>query len=304
MHKRARQAWESVSGKADFVRVASFGEFINVVGKFIKPRDEERNRFLFRGVPQASYDLHPLLARLRKGRPWLTNAVLHDFETTSTDEFKSKAHIVVDPRFMPRDSTAPGISLHWWQMMQHHGGATRLLDWTASQYVALYFAVCDDFDRDGAIWMVDYGAVHDRMHERYPKEMEGRIPLVERDKYPERSALKDLVFFKPCSLPNERMVAQSGWFSCASLPEVDHAQAISSVVMAKGKPGRWTQKILIAKEAKRGLCRDLWQMNITHATLFPGLDGLAQAFRRRADILQVGRIKYRFEDGLLAGHKL
>ncbi len=159
--------------------------------------------------------------------------------------------------------------MHWWQMMQHHGGATRLLDWTASQYVALYFAVSDAFDEDGAIWMVDSGAIHDRMSERYPGEIgNGKIPLVAQSVYPNRDKLADCVFFHPCTLPNERMVAQSGWFSCSSLPEIDHGVAMSNVVLAKGQPGRWTQKIIIEKDKKRELLRDLWHMNITHATLY------------------------------------
>jgi len=206
---------------------------------------------------------------------------------------------------MPLDRSANGVSLHWWQMLQHHGGATRLLDWTASQYVALYFAVCDAFDEDGAVWMVDCGAIHDRMSDQYPEEVgKGQIPLVDRADFPDRHRFSDCVLFRPCTLPNERMVAQSGWFSFSCLPEVDHSIALSNVVLAKVKPGRWTQKLLISKEDKRAFCRDLWHMNITHATLYPGLDGLAQAFRRRADILQIGSINYRFERGLLSAHRI
>lgn len=46
-------------------------------------------------------------------------------------------------------------SLEVMSSIQHYGGTTRLLDFTKSLFIALFFAVEGSFDEDGAIWAIN-----------------------------------------------------------------------------------------------------------------------------------------------------
>src|SRR5206468_3187827 len=50
------------------------------------------------------------------------------------------------------DCPPEGAWPDWLILMQHHGLPTRLLDWSESPLVAIYFAVTELADKDGALW--------------------------------------------------------------------------------------------------------------------------------------------------------
>lgn len=300
--------------ETSFPTVESLADYHTVIHDVMTPVGGSDRACLFRGVSNTTYRLVPSIARQYHGpsRPkWLTLDVIHSIETSATNEFIARAHLLLDQRFMPDPTIADAKSLHWWQHMQHYGAPTRLLDWTGSPYAALYFSVCDEPESDGAVWMINYLAVQNEMHEKYesalvhPKYVKrGRlIPLISNTLDSEWRAIWDgYVFLKRCVRPDERMVAQSGWYSCATTPECDHGEAIGAAIAKAGPAahGVWVKRVIVPAERKPEILRDLFGMGISHATLFPDLGGFAQSLARWGMMLQPDdRSTYAFDHGLV-----
>jgi hypothetical protein len=82
----------------------------------------------------------------------------------------------------------------------------------------------------------------------------------------------DIVIGEPFS-KNQRLIAQSGTFVCP----VDITRSIDEIL---GKRENTITKIVMkGLKLRRQALRELYRMNLTYATLFPDLDGLARSMR-------------------------
>jgi hypothetical protein len=227
-----------------------------------------RSSSAFRGVADARHDLRSSLTRLGEDARTLEGHILRNF------------------RKYAQRTAVPGDSVwNWLAVAQHHGLPTRLLDWTYSPYVALHFATehVDLFDRDGAIWCVNYAKTNQHLPEllrrvlreegsdAFTAEMLERVaPTIHQfDSLAERDFV---VFVEPPSL-DERIVNQFALFSLLSDP-VDTLDR-----WLTRHPDTW-RKIVIPAELKWEVRDKLDQANITERVLYPGLDGLGRWLTR------------------------
>lgn len=232
--------------------------------------------WIFRGQGSNSWGLTTSLERAA-GKAGLS--LLAFYEKWVRDEFESGAHQYLSSHQVPEDD------IEWLALMQHHGAPTRLLDFTYSPYVAAYFAV-ENATEWCSVWVVNASWLHFGGSREF-----GVTELDFRDSYHNKGYL-EIAFrgTKPWVLPveprkkNERLLAQQGLFLLPISQESTFEANLSAAL--DGQPNnaydlRYVFRVDISGSARREALQDLRRMNITRATLFPGLDGFAQSIGYR-----------------------
>jgi len=130
---------------------------ITSTGDLIRRLNQLPNHFIFRGQANARWRLESSLERV-VGKRW-SEATARKFEDYSIQQFQSKFHLY------DRENLQPCTKLAWLAVMQHYGVPTRLLDFTESPYVALYFAL-EAYPAtehpDFSVYAIDYTTVMER----------------------------------------------------------------------------------------------------------------------------------------------
>ena len=254
----------------DDIRVSSWDELNGCLYEHSWKEAIARHRsdFVFRGMADASYDLRTSLMRLGTRYDELEEHLLRTFRRYAR------------PYVSPVDS-----EWNWLAVAQHHGLATRLLDWTYSPYVAMHFATEDlnRFDVDGVIWCIDYVKTREFLPDKLKQilDEEGANVFTAEMLTEAARTLSDLehlaeddfvLFFEPPSL-DDRIVNQFALFSLMSRATVRLDCWLSE------NPDL-LRRVVIPAELKWEVRDKLDQANITERVLMPGLDGLSRWLTR------------------------
>ena len=188
---------------------------------------------------------------------------------------------------------APKTTLGLLSEMRHFGAPTRLLDWTKSFFVAAYFAFQQKhLGNYTAIWAVDLAWCKGRAISRI-KSLGGIYATLDiRHDLCSDSIIEDVILSNRVDLiapvvayeVNERLAIQQGLFLCVGNVARTFEENIAAFPAAQIQ--RKVFKILIPSKERERVLRELRSMNITAATLFPGLDGFASSLNNDLFLLE------------------
>lgn len=252
------------------------------------------SEWIFRGQSKASYGLETSIERAARIHGVSLDEI-EGYEKSILKTFQRQAHHFLP--MMPNESEV----LEWLSIIQHHGGPTRLLDFTHSFYIACYFALLDA-DEEAAVWCVnriklencvqatasldegEFGGLDSRDHTIFYRALFGGLKEtmalpVEPFRQNVRLAIQQGLFVFPFNI---KETFENNIFSATSLGLDDLRVSVGEYGQAHmaldtfRNEGRLL-KIYLKKTLHMDIRRDLSRMNINPASLFPGLDGFAKS---------------------------
>lgn len=275
-------------------------DFDNIITDMTDKGRLLKDKFLFRGQSDKDWELLPSLYRIFKQYLGYFLPPHSVVEWRFVEKFKAMASQYIPENLIPDDEDLVG----WWHLMQHYKVPTRLLDWTRSPYVAAYFAVIENPDKDSAIWVVNYSCL-EKAVEAWLKSK--GYPTTETDTWYVTNLGLDANFIWATKTKNSnpRAVAQQsestytinvdsdhGGFIHFFLHDRDNKKPIEQKTVLTGftydqsnrtdnKPliERKYFKIIIPKKSKPDYLARLHTANISASSLFPGLDGVGLAIK-------------------------
>lgn len=241
--------------KFETIEIKSIGHLIDS----LKSQKDTDAPIWYRGQGNSSWKLEPKLMRIDP----------LPSESHYLNKFKQNATFILQNK--------PATEFEWLFLMQHYGVATRLLDWSESPLVSLYFALSDEtqIKEDGALWVLNPTELNKR--NRYRPDFDFEIPSFEDD---------DLNNYLPSIIASERKTslfpmaaiaarnssriqAQQGVFT------ISHRENIF-IDNAGEDPKNHIWKYIIPATRKNDLLKELEIIGITKFQLFPELSSIAQ----------------------------
>ncbi len=254
------------------VLLKNWSHYVGMVEKLVDCPPHKPN-YIFRGQADAQWDLVPALARLVKNSPHnLELTEILELEKAALREFFIQAHHYLSPQVIASRSK---LDLDvWWILMQHYGVPTRILDWTNSPFVALYFSCEQEPGKDGALWVLHPRTVIDAFKKKFdPYE----LPFMESDKREFYSKEEEILFFLQSTTQTDRMVAQQMVVTICTHVAGNHSEILSGILAEEQRSFDVFLKLIIPQNLKGTFLRNLRSMNVTAKSLFPGIDGLGKS---------------------------
>ena len=272
-------------------------------------------QWVFRGTTSCQFGLKPSIevktpsteVKTPFTKRWI------DLEEQLVAEYQARAPLYL------RDQPTPSTRLDWLSQMQHYGIPTRLLDFSYSPWIALYFCVRAQKPEDPGpplrLWAIDINQLHDRAVELaedfdiagtlgtrlWSSKRRGPWPMLDprnfRDPNDDRADMQRLVtqlLEGPVRIVNEtgfvyalrpsafnpRLANQQGLFLVNCAAHITFEQSLRQMIKDYSDRG-WYKVFHLPRKLATEIEGRLYQMNIHEQSLFPDLSGLAGLLKQR-----------------------
>ena len=262
--------------------ITSLDEYLNAINDIRKQRMQRSKNIFFRGVSNKAFTLLPSVYRENKPKN-LEKKMLYEFQ------LKAQPHGI--------NHNSEDIA-KWLVDMQHYGMPTRLLDWSLSPLIALYFAVEDESfaDNDAAVHILNskklmqfsrkrrsaswlkFDSINVNARALLIIKKEKEIKSIEN--YQKVNIEYPVPFFPQHS--NPRLIAQGSCFTIHGQQKKAIDEIIDTVTL-RGKTitrDDFHYKLIIDGDSKQNIRQELENIYINQHTIFPDLYGLAGKIRK------------------------
>lgn len=248
-----RTSWGAVVIERKVKNIATFLDALR--------KDQDGTTTWFRGQVKANW---PLLPGIMRSTPGLS-------EASALARFKQSAAMLTDH--------TPGTAFDWTFLMQHYGVPTRLLDWTESPLVALFFAVDNNGkyrNADAAVWCLKPTELNKNANISNASEA-NYIPSfddIELQPYASDKLKTTNVELLPVATiatrNNPRIQAQLGTFT------IHHTKKVAIEAVGDGSH---VIKYTIPHASRENIKRELKLLGLNQFSLFPELTSVGALLR-------------------------
>jgi hypothetical protein len=276
VHSEKANVKLKVSGnRLEVDAVSDIGITLNSVLE--KPPEEEKSKILGKKMTWSEFKLY--ISEISKStylfrgqqKPWRLCTSFHrrgryrvnQFADKDVKQLHQKLSAITSHFF---DLTQPDQNGAFFNLLQHHGYPTPLLDWSHSPYVAAFFAFRD--------WPIKYsGDEVVRVYMFNNVEWQKRYLQIQNldPPYPHLSVMEFIAINNPRLIPQQAVTT------------VTNIHDIEAYVLAREKEThiRYLEAIDIPASEREVAMRDLRFMGITAGSMFPGIDGVCEELRER-----------------------